>query len=45
MLSMNRLRCNKITDHGEKEEPLPKIPVMVLSTFRTYPMENIITCT
>ena len=23
MLSMNRLRCNKITDHGEKEEPGP----------------------
>ena len=30
MLSMNKLGCNRRTDHGEKEEPLPKIPMMVL---------------
>ena len=45
MLSMDKLGCNKITDHSEKEEPLLKIPMIVLSTFRNYPMENTTTYT
>ena len=45
MLSMNKLGCNQRTDHGKKEEPLPKIPMMVLTVFRTYATETTTTST